>query len=169
MWILLIPVFCASLEISQIPESGSPPAPRLLVASVFDATNNRLIFLGGEGSEGSNDLSSTLSAFNLNTFTWNIIPSKMGIVPPGLKDTNIYFRESDNKLFVFGGLTSKGVNTVVYSFNLKRLYWNIEIMDGVDMVPTIKSSFSFFSYKDTEYIAFYGGNSDQGLIDHFYL
>ena len=165
----MISVLCSSYIISQIPESGPPPDPRVLVASAYDSNSNRIIYLGGEGLKGGYDLSSTLYGYNLNTFTWAKIPSKMGIVPPGLKDTNIYFRKSDNKIFVFGGLTTKGANTVVYSFDLKRFFWNVEIMSGDVMDSTTRSSLSFFNYNETEYIALYGGYSERGLIDDFYL
>lgn len=169
MRVILISIICGSFIISQIPESGPPPDPRVLVTSAYDSNSNQLVFLGGEGLKGSYDLSSTLYAYNLDKFTWSTIPSKMGIVPPGLKDTKMYFRKSDNKLFVFGGLTSKGANTVVYSFDLERFFWNVEIMSGDVMVSTTRSSFSFFTYRDIEYIAIYGGYSGKGLIDEFYL
>lgn len=169
MWTLLFPVICATYTITQFPESGPPPDPRILITSAFDSNANQIIFLGGEGLKGPDDLSSTLYAFNLNTLTWIAIPSKMGFVPQGLKDAKLYFRKLDNKVFVFGGQTNKGLNTVVYSFDLKRFFWNIEIMNGDVMASTIRAAFTQFSFNGTEYIAVQGGYSGGGLIDEFYL
>ena len=80
-----------------------------------------------------------------------------------------YLRESDGKLFVFGGMTTKGLNTVLYSFDLRMNFWDNEIMTGDVMSFTKKFSYAHFTYKNFSYIAIYGGYSDEGPIDDFYL
>lgn len=92
MWVIFFPLISYGYTISQIPESGPAPSPRVLSSSVYDPARNRIIFLGGEGLEGSYDLSSTLYEFNLNSFKWKKIASKLGNVPPGLKDIRILKR-----------------------------------------------------------------------------
>lgn len=169
MWLLIFPVLCISYEISIIPQSGPPPSPRLQVASVYDPFENRLIFFGGEGLEGSNDLSSTLFTFSLSSFTWNKLPSKMGIVPPGLKDVYMYFRESDRKVFVFGGISLKGESGVFYSYDSIKEFWNIEITKGYPLVYILRPTTAHFTYNEVSYIMIYGGSTRKGQVDDFYL
>ena len=169
MWFLFLPLLCTSYEISTLPRSGPPPSPRMAVASVHDPFENRLLFFSGEGLEGSNDLSSTLFCFSLSTFTWSILPSKMGIAPPGLKDVYMYFRESDRKVFVFGGISLKGQNSVVYSYDLVKEFWNIEITNGHPLSPILRPSIAHITYNEKSHIMLYGGIIRKGETDDFYL
>lgn len=169
MWFLIITTICSSYQISLIPESGPPPSPRMRVASVYDPSENRIIFFGGEGIEGSNDLSSTLYEFSLSTLIWGKIPSKMGLVPPGLYDVFMYLRNSDRKILVFGGISVKGENNAIYSFDLVQELWDIEKTQGDKMAPTIRPSMVQFIHNEVNYIAVYGGSTRKAQTDLFYL
>ena len=165
--IFLLLLIAEGFDISKIPASGVPPSRRFQTLTVFDADLNRLITFGGYDA-GVNSYLSSITTFDLTTYTWGIISPESSLNPPPSGPVGV-FLTSNRKLLTFFGQNTAGLSSDVYSFDLNTYSWRNEILTGDLILGRGASGFVAFTYLNTDYVAIYGGLTRNGLDTNLYL
>lgn len=128
---------------------------------------NRIITFGGFEYNSNTKISSVFT-FDLNFLEWGEIKPQSTFIPDGHSSSYLYLRP-DRKLLIFFGLTSSGISSEVYSFNLNSRIWKSEDLTGDSILGRDHPAFTFFTYQSINYVAFFGGQTSMGIEDNLYM
>ncbi|OMJ94323.1 hypothetical protein SteCoe_2523 [Stentor coeruleus] len=165
MYFLLLSIV-SSIKVTKIPESGNPPTRLSGSSAVYDPILNRIITFGGF-EYSSLEKISAIFTFNLNFLEWDEIKPQSTFIPDGHSSSYLYLRP-DRTLLIFFGLTSSGISSEVYSFNLNTRKWKSEELTGDSILGRDHPGFTSFTYLSINYIAFFGGQTSMGIEDSLY-
>ncbi|OMJ75088.1 hypothetical protein SteCoe_25866 [Stentor coeruleus] len=157
----------SSMKITRIPQSGNPPDRLSGSSAVYDPIMNQIITFGGFEYRSSTMISSIFT-FDLSFLTWGEIKAQSSFVPDGHSSSCLYLRP-DRKLLVFFGLTSSGISSEVYSFNLDAGIWKSEDLTGDLIRGRDHPSFTSFTYQSVNYVAFFGGQTSKAIENILYI
>lgn len=165
--LFLILLIAEAFYLSKIPGEGVPPSRRYQTLTVFDAVLNRLITFGGYETS-TNSFLSSITTFDLTTYTWGIISHESTLSPPPSSPAGICITSS-RKLIIFFGESVAGMSSDVYSFDLISYSWRNEELTGDPILGRGAAGFTTLMYLGTDYVAIYGGLTRNGLDTNLYL
>ena len=161
LWLL---IQVNSIQITQLPKSGSSP-PRLSQPSSCKSESSLIIF---GGTKQDNSQSSSLYTFNISTSLWTEVQPYTSKSPSQLS-SSLLFMSTKQTLIVLFGINEKGISEEKFAFDFIYNSWNSVSLTGDFMIPTAYSANYKFTYNGQQFLAVYGGMSSFGLIDDFYL
>ena len=161
-------LFCIySIEITSLPESGTPPFRAIYSSAAFDKISNKIILYGG-ATENFGNLIDSLSVFDVSSNKWSLIESQSLISPPGLYSA-YSFLSSNGKFYLLFGNTEKGLSSDIYSFDFDHLSWNFEKPSGDILKSSVYGASCSFEHDGTTWLAIYGGVTVHGEFADLYL
>ena len=159
--------FSNSIEISLLPESGTPPFRSIYSTAALDNISNRIILYGG-ATENFANLISSLHVFDVSSKKWSEIEPQSLIEPPGLYSA-YSFLSSNGKFYLLFGNTEKGLSSDIYSFDFDHLTWNYEKFSGDILKGSVLGASCSFQYDGKDWFAIYGGMTVYGESEDLYL
>ena len=155
-----------SYTLSKIPPTHTPPNLFYSCGAAYDPVSNSLLAFGG-WNEVESKYMNTLVSFSLSTLQWETIFPKSLYVPPPLCAPVLFLR-SDRMLLSFFGISSNGYISDLLLFNLTSESWTVAPM--VKLVPArAHPTYTDLQLKGVEYLAVFGGFTENGISNDLYL
>lgn len=130
----------------------------------YNEVTSALLIFGG--NQGINTVYNDIWAYDFTTGLYsNLVPTNDQVPGTFYLDSRItsggFVDSSQNKFFVFGGMTTNGPQNDLWSFELSGLKWNRESPIGPS--PTSRYRYGYTKYYDGIFLKFiiFGGS----LID----
>ena len=159
--------FSYSIEISSIPDSGTPPFRSIYTTTALDNLSNKIILFGG-ATENFANLVASLYTFDVSSKTWSVIEPQSLISPPGLYAA-YSFLSSNGKFFLLFGNTENGLSSDIYSFDFNHLTWSFERLSGDLLKSSVFGASCTFQYNGKVLFAIFGGMTVHGESEDLYL
>ena len=161
-------LFCSySIEISSLPESGTPPFRSIYSAAAFDKNSGKIILYGG-ATENFGNLIDSLSVFDVSSNSWSLIESQSLISPPGLYSA-YSFISPNGKFYLIFGNSENGLSSDIYSFDFDHLTWSFENPSGDLLKSSVYGASCTFEHDSKNWLAIYGGVTVHGESGDLYL
>lgn len=154
-------------QLSRLPSYGTPPKPMTNVAAAYNNETNEIFVFGGQNLE-TEQYSSTIFKFSLDTLVWDEVYCGSDLKPPGLMSA-IVLMQSSTKLLVLFGNTFNEISSECYSFDFNILTWEIVKLKGDQIIGRVKSAYHEFEYNSTRHLALYGGTTFTGESSEIFL
>lgn len=166
-YIMCLFTLSATFELSRVPVNGSSPKGLSKPTAVYCNYTDEILIFGGQEIE-SQQYSSSIFSFNLQTFTWGEVVYGSDFRPPGLIFAQA-FMQSYNKMIVMFGTTVNEISSKCFSFDLDAKTWQLEELKGDKVYGRIASAYCEFEYNYVKYLAVYGGVTINGESDELFL
>lgn len=165
---LLIATQAASVSVSMIPNTGTPPSVREIPGFALEKGSNKLYVYGGRYESPLDDM----WEFDLSTETWREIHSTSSINPGARSDPYLFTKEP-GKLLLYGGNSKSGPVSDLWEFDIANLYviymqWKLVNTIGNPPRSAYRSA-TYYEQDDKSYLAVYGGFGEKESITNLYM
>ncbi|OMJ70412.1 hypothetical protein SteCoe_31617 [Stentor coeruleus] len=155
-----------SLTITTVPSFLTPPTPRRLVSGIHcDKINHAFLF--GGGSQSGNPYNDEMWKFGISNYTWE----QTSLTTPAMPEGRIASAMAtiDDMIYMYGGACDHGPSADFWSFNTSENVWIELKAEGDNPGPIAYSAFANYEWNHVDYMAMFGGYSDTGPTNNFFI
>ena len=160
------------LNITRHPSTNAPPSQRLYGVADYSVSLNVLVFFGG--SQSIDTFYNDVWIFNLETLLYEVlVPTNENYpcIDYTVKRINLggFVDDNEDKLYIFGGLTSNGPQEDLWSFDLVDLIWTREDTTGESPTSRYRIGYTKYTLNGNTKFAVFGGSLANGESDDCYM
>jgi hypothetical protein len=169
--LVLISILCTdAFSVKLIPETGTPPAPRLLPGITSDISGKSLYIYGGVSEYKFSDM----WKFDLENNRWTQIYTG-SVLTPGLRSSPFMTTLNiQSKLLLFGGDTPSGPVSDVWLYDIEGesvilIQWKLVDDKGRAPPRAFYRSICQYYHEGKQYMAVYGGRDREKYIHSLFM
>lgn len=154
----LLSLYCNSISVKLVPETGNPPTPRKLPGFTYDSIDSKLYIYGGVLDSKMHDM----WEFDLTTNRWTELHT-VSELRPGPRASPFLLRLQDQrKILLFGGDTAYGPISDLWTYDIdyqtvKFTQWKTLEYSGTPPPRSFYRAICHFTHRNKDFIAVYGG------------
>ncbi|OMJ95256.1 hypothetical protein SteCoe_1471 [Stentor coeruleus] len=166
MILILLLSFASSLKVSPIPPNLTPPTYRRSISIAYDNTENSVYIFGG-GRQSGETFTNIMWHYNITSKQWGQIPINTPDIPEPRAGSSMTFLNP--YIYIYGGTTDYGPSSDFWRFDINKNVWTEQPLFGDIPQEKSFSAYTSFIWKNTTYMAMFGGYIQTDSSNDLYL